>query len=168
MENDQKSEKKLEQFAKGLESEFQNFGEKDEKSTKKDAGDTPDLSTNDGWTIRNILDCFGVSDWQALLALSDKKIYEIALKNYPAEVRKACGNYSGVNGAMANFRAKTIEKLMKKYSYDIDFVVSDEIACGIAMGLSVASIFTQARMTANAIQSDLDVLNKKQEVKNDH
>lgn len=158
----EKQQKDLDSFAKNLESDFSNFGDDLEKGAKKDEK-TGNIETSDGWTIRNILDCFGVADFQALLALSDKKIYEIALKNYPNEVRKACGAYTGINSTMANFRAKTVEKLMKKYSYNIDFVISDEIACGIAMGLSVASIFTQARLTANAINEDLEILKKSKE-----
>lgn len=164
MENDEKNMKNVENFAKNLEKDFSTFGEESEKKEKNNENNNFSESS-EGWTIRSILDCFGVADFQALLALSDKKIYEIAIKNYPNEVRKACGTYTGINSAMANLRAKSIEKLMKKYSYNIDFVISDELMCGFATGMSIVSIFAQARFTANSIIDDLEILKKSKEVK---
>lgn len=163
MENQEKiHESDLNSFAKNLENNFENFTEIPEKNGKinENSGNS---QNNDGWTLRSILDCFGVNEWQSLLSVADKKTFEFAIKNYPKEVQKACGTITSINGAMANFRARTIEKLMKKYSYNIDLVISDEVACAIACTFNFASVYMQARFTAEAISKDLEILEKKEE-----
>lgn len=163
MENhDDKSQKiEIKNFADGLKNEFENFGEESEKNSEKMENNRLD-SDNIGWTIRDVLDCFGASDFQALLSLSDKKIFQMALKNYPEKVRLAVNNGPVVIDGMAKLRARSIDKILKKYNYNIDVVIPDEwVAVISSLGVAVSIVY-QAKSSADKIQDDLNILENKE------
>lgn len=156
------NEKNLENFAKNLEQDFKNFGENDEKSSKKEnVGEQ--VNNNNGYTIRSILALCGEGFLENISKIPDKYFFKLAISSYSEEVQKRCKVEPSFNSVLANIQADAFKKVLMKYNWDLDIEISEEAVLAVSSFARCFGAYYEGKKIAEKIQADIDLLRAKQD-----